>query len=277
MGVPMNITIDASNASNVFAAFPDVENAYDANNGTYYDFIEFALVNNQIWCNTTQVEQFCLPLVMELFQTSGSSYASSGKVGITDSRANLFNAWSAGVPAEFKALANTTRIVAPLHGGFRATQTYGAYFTNYISSVWSQYTGSDLTIPLPQGTFTGRVQADGRLRFTRPGDAASYYVGRPTSEEVFAGSGTMRTGNDTEQQLGAQVCAAFHRHVLENSAYINNSAQYYHAAPADYYSKFWHDHSINGKAYGFCYDDRNAQDTILSCASPRGLVLSIGF
>ena len=277
MGAPMNMTIDPNHPTDLFSTFPDVENAYDANNGTYYDFVEFTLVNNQIWCNTTQVEQFCLPLVMELFQTSGSSYTTSGKVGITDSRANLFSAWSADVPSEFKALANTYRIVAPVHGGFRAAQANGGYFTNYISSVWSQYTGSDLTIPIPQGTFTGRVQADGRLRFTRSGDAASYYVGRPSSEEVFAGSGPMTAGNDIEQQLGAQVCAAFHRHVLENPAFINSSTQYYHAAPADYYSKFWHDHSINGKAYGFCYDDRNGQDSILSCASPRGIVLSVGF
>jgi len=277
MGSPLSIQINTDINGNIGVAFPNIENPADPNINTYFDWVEFAVLNNQIWCNTTQVDQFGFPMTMELFQTSGSSYTSFGKVGITESRDAIYSSWNSTVPAEFKSLASTYRILAPLHGSFRSGGANAAYYDAYINSIWSQYTSSDLVITVPQGTFRGRVQGDGRMAFTASGVAGTYYVSKPTGDAVWGGLGALATGNTIELVLEAQICAAFHRHVMGNASAFNTPSQYYLAGPADYFSKFWHDHSINGKAYGFCYDDVNDQSTTLTCPSPRGIILGIGF
>jgi len=277
LGAPLSININTDGAGNVGIAFPNIENPADANINTYFEWVEFAVINNEIWCNTTQVDQFGFPMVMELFQSAGSSYTSFGKVGTTESRAAIWSSFASSMPNEFKGLAGTYRILAPLHGSFRAGQANGNYFDSYVNSIWSQYSSSGLVITIPQGTFTGKVLSDNRMMFTRPGDSAGYYVNKPTSEAVWGGLGALATGNTIELVLEAQICAAFHRHVMGNASAFNTPSQYYLAGPADYFSKFWHDHSIGAKAYGFCYDDVNDQSSTVHCGSPRGIILSIGF
>lgn len=74
-----------------------------------------------------------------------------------------------------------------------------------------------------------------------------------------------------------QTCAALNRHVYTNPADWNNVSSYYQAAPANYYAKFWHDHSIDGLAYGFCYDDVNGQASYLEVGDPKGLIIRVGW
>ncbi len=73
-------------------------------------------------------------------------------------------------------------------------------------------------------------------------------------------------------------CAALNRHVrqLDPSQYSNPS-QYYLAAPANYYAKFWHDNAIGGLAYGFPYDDYAGQSSFISHGSPQWLEVAVGF
>lgn len=75
----------------------------------------------------------------------------------------------------------------------------------------------------------------------------------------------------------ASVCAALNRHVYENQADWNNVSKYYQKAPANYYAKFWHDHGIDGLAYGFCYDDVNNQASYLEVGDPKGLIVRVGW
>ncbi len=74
-----------------------------------------------------------------------------------------------------------------------------------------------------------------------------------------------------------ETCAALNRHVYTNPADWNNVSKYYQAAPANYYAKFWHDHSIDGLAYGFCYDDVNGQASYLEVGDPKGLIVRVGW
>lgn len=75
----------------------------------------------------------------------------------------------------------------------------------------------------------------------------------------------------------ASVCAALNRHVYGNTSDWNNVSKYYQAAPANYYAKFWHNHSIDGLAYGFCYDDVNGQASYLEVGDPKGLIIRVGW
>jgi len=279
MGSPLNIPFNTAADGTVGIAYPNIENPSDSSYNKYFDWAEFAVVNGEIWINTTQVDMFGVPYTIELFTGSSTKYSSFAKVGITESRASIFSAFQKEVPAEFKSLATVQapyRIVAPIHGSFRTGQANGTYFNSYIDSIWSQYSTSNFVLTVPQGTFTGRVSGT-QMNFTRPGDATIYRVNKPTSEEVWGGAGALATGNEIEKVLQAQICAAFHRHVMGNAANLNNPSTYYQTGPADYFSKFFHAHSLNGKAYGFCYDDVNDQSSTIHGISPRGAIISIGW
>ncbi|MEV7968112.1 beta-1,3-glucanase family protein [Sphaerisporangium sp. NPDC088356] len=54
-------------------------------------------------------------------------------------------------------------------------------------------------------------------------------------------------------------------------------ANYYLAAPANYYAKFWHDHAINHLAYGFPYDDYAGQSSFVSHGNPQWLLVAVGW
>jgi len=65
-------------------------------------------------------------------------------------------------------------------------------------------------------------------------------------------------------------CAALNRHG-------KTPATYYKSAPANFYAKFWHDNAIGHRAYGFPYDDVNAQSTYVSHSDPQYLLVAVGF
>jgi hypothetical protein len=276
LGAPLNIPINSDVNGDVGIAYPNIENPTDPSINSDFDWVEFAVINNGVWINTTQVDMFGFPMTMELYQGSATSYSLFGTVGVPESRDAIFNAWTAEVPAEFQSLKQTHRIIAPVHGSFRPGEANAAYWDSYINSIWAQYTTSDLVIAMPGVNYTGRVQSDGRLMFTKPGDATLYYVSKPNGMDIWGCMGTLATGNTVEGALEAQIAAAFHRRVMGNSSTWLIPSQYYiGGAPADYFSKFFHGHSINGRAYGFAYDDVNDQSSTLSCASPRGVILNI--
>jgi hypothetical protein len=99
--------------------------------------------------------------------------------------------------------------------------------------------------------------------------ASSAGVNAPTSD-IFGCAGTLAENPG--------MCAALNRHVatLPQSQW-SDPAQYYQAAPANYYAKFWHDHAINHLAYGFPYDDYAGQSSFISHGSPQYLLIAVGW
>jgi hypothetical protein len=91
-----------------------------------------------------------------------------------------------------------------------------------------------------------------------------------TTQYIFGCAGSM-AGNPT-------MCAALNRHVATlPAAQQADPSQYYLAAPANYYAKFWHDNAINGLAYGFPYDDVDGQSSYISHANPQYLLIAVGW
>ncbi|CAF2948244.1 unnamed protein product, partial [Rotaria sp. Silwood2] len=72
-----------------------------------------------------------------------------------------------------------------------------------------------------------------------------------------------------------EISSSLNRHVFQGNT--KDVSQYYKSAPANYYSKFWHDHSIDGLAYGFPYDDYNGQASYLETGDPKALIIRIGW
>jgi hypothetical protein len=64
---------------------------------------------------------------------------------------------------------------------------------------------------------------------------------------------------------------------LMNKTLWSNAALFYGAAPANYYAKFWHDHGLSGKAYGFPYDDVGGYSTFIAHDNPQYILIAIGW
>lgn len=266
-------------AGNVGVVQPDLNNPADANAFTIFDWIEYTVAPGAFWGNTTQVDQFGFPITMEMYNDSGSSYASFRKVGIEETREAIFSAFENIAQSEFRGLVQRPyRIVAPCKGDFRVGRTYGTYMNAYVDQVWTYYKTNTLSFDHPLGHFDGRVLSDNRFEFTRSSDGGKFYIsGKPNNDELFEGSGVLATGNTVELALQAQMCAALNRHIVQDPANWANDWAYYQSGSANYYSKFWHDHNIGGYAYGFCYDDVADHSTLIESHAPRGLVIGIGW
>ena len=118
-----------------------------------------------------------------------------------------------------------------------------------------------------EGVFnTGQKYADyfsAYLQQTGRGDA--------TTNQVFSCTGTP-FGND------AGLAGATNRHVAHlPSSQWNERSLFYREAPANFYAKFRHDHSFEGKAYGFAYDDAAGQAAYASHRDPQYLIVAVGW
>jgi Beta-1,3-glucanase len=219
----------------------------EAPNSKYYDFIEHTIGAAQYNGNTTRVDAFGLKIAMRLHcadgydVTVGEDYET-----FQEDRAVTFQKFQDEVPDEFKHLAQMSapyRILQPGAGEFRTGGLYEHYYDASADAIWA---ANGLTLPKPGPNGAG---------------------------------------------LGAypNVSAALMRHVGGTAGALSpdgklldknlwqDAASFYSAPPADYYAKFWHVHGLNGKAYGFPYDDVGGYSSYISHKNPLYLVIAIGW
>jgi hypothetical protein len=129
-------------------------------------------------------------------------------------------------------------------------------------------------------------------------DQAPYSIPSPGNDPAFQSGGQYATyftsyaaangdtSDSTAQIFGCggtlaanpQLCAALNRHVAQlPSAQQSNPANFYLAAPANYYAWFWHQNAINAKQYGFPYDDYAGQSSDISGTNPQYAVVAVGW
>jgi len=221
----------------------------------YWDFIEFASnlsKDGPVWHgNTTQVDAFCLPITVQM----GDKI-----VGNTGPRTALFEQFRKEAPEPFKAcVIDDKRIVSPCStANFKKGGPNTDYFKDYIDEVWAMYAEEKKT---PSGKWTGKV--DGETLTFKAVDSNKTYTckAKPTTQDVFLGTGVLATN--------PRFCGAINRHVLADPADWDNPKAHYKAEPCNWYSKFLHEHSIDNKAYGFCYDDDAGQAAFFSATGPE--------
>ncbi len=142
-------------------------------------------------------------------------------------------------------------------------ETRSGLFSKFSKEVPSQFTSLG-TIQAPY-----RIVAPVRGSFAAGGVNANYFAG-------YSGFSTQDILRCDGAVTNAQTCAAINRHVYTDNNW-NIVGNYYQAAPANYYSKFWHTHAIDGLAYGFAYDDVNNQAAYLETSRPKGLIIKVGW
>ncbi|MFE0463148.1 discoidin domain-containing protein [Kitasatospora sp. NPDC058965] len=143
----------------------------------------------------------------------------------------------------------------------------------------------DFVNAVPQ-EFKVLAQTQAPYRIIAPGSDPSFQTGGVNANYFTSYAGSVGVNAPTSDVFGcagvlaanAGECAALNRHVatLPQSQWSDPS-QYYQAAPANYYAKFWHDHAINNLAYGFPYDDYAGQSSYISHANPQWLEVAVGY
>lgn len=292
VGSPMYIRVVVDGNGNIGYAGANIENPTDPNIDVYFDFGEMAILpksdpNPGIFVNTTRVDQFGFPLKLRVQGLGG--YDQSVGEPLTETRDQLISKYAGEVPAEFRGLALAPyapyRITAPAHGNFKPGQANANYLQPYIDAVWARYRNEDLVFTLQNlGTFRGRISGD-RWTFTGGSPAGTFYInGKPDTASVLLGAGLLAdasgnpTNTGTQLQIQAQICAALNRHVLETPAnWYVQSAHYPAGQLANWFAKFWHTHGLNGKAYGFAYDDVGDFSPSLHTAAPTTVTFTIGW
>ena len=130
------------------------------------------------------------------------------------------------------------------------------------------------------------VLADDPTRIIAPGSHPSFRAGGANANYFTSYANSVGVNEPTSNIFGCagslagnpNMCAALNRHTahLPQSQW-QDPTQYYLAAPANYYAKFWHDHAINHLAYGFPYDDVAGQSSFISHGDPQYLLVAVGW
>jgi hypothetical protein len=225
----------------------DAACAADPTKSKYFDFIEHTIGPAQYNGNTTRVDAFGLKIAMRLHcadgfeQTVGENYAT-----FLEDRAATFQSFIDEAPVEFKPLAQMNapyRIVEPGAGGFNKNGIYQNYYTQYVDTMWAN-NGITVTKPGPNGSGLGAYPDLSAAIYRHFGEAAG----------TFDAAGK-----------------------LLNKQLWDDSTTFYKAAPANYYARFWHERGIDGRAYGFPYDDVGGYSTYISHKSPQYMLVAIGW
>ncbi|MGV9788331.1 beta-1,3-glucanase family protein [Streptomyces sp. NPDC003435] len=240
----------------------------DPNFGVLHDCAEFTYNAAGMFCNTTMVDMFSVPMSIRL---TGEKDQTTGSIR-DGGRAAAFAAVKE--VAEFsKLVVDDKRIIAPGHG-LDAGLFAKDYFAPYIDEVWSTFTGKDLKITTNAGTFTGRVRGD---RFTFDGPASVSFA-KPSTRDVLFCDGNLAAPNDgTTGPVAAVLGAGFNRSTLltDTAQPSTDPAAFYQGELTNHYSKAIHAATKDGKAYGFAFDDVADFASFIQDTAPSGFTLTL--
>lgn len=245
------------------AGWVDSDGSFDV----LHDTVEFTHNEDGMFCNTSMVDQFSVPVGIRL---TGDEDQSTGFL-LPGGRDAIFETLAAD--PDFSPLVfDQHRVIAPGHGldaGIFPTD----YFDPYIDQVWSHYASTDLSVTTNAGTFTGRVEGD-QLLF----DGGVSAIPRPSTRDVFFCDGALAAPNDgITGPVAAIVGAALNRSTLLDSATqpTNDPAAFYLNEIANHYAAVFHEHTEDGKAYGFAFDDVEDFASYVQDHGPSGLEITL--
>ncbi|GGR46277.1 hypothetical protein J2S40_003668 [Nocardioides luteus] len=243
LGDKLKFKVNEGNALAYPAAWVESDPSY----GVLHDCVEFTYKDGRIYCNTTMVDMFSVPLSISL---TGEESPTTGTL-VGGGRQKIFDAISAS-PDFSSLVVDDRRIIAPGHG-LDSGRFSSSYFDSYIDQVWSKYAGEDMVVNANNTTFTGRVSGD-QFVFDNGVKAFS----RPSTRDVLFCDGALAAPNDgVTGPVAAVLGAGFNRTTLLASANqpTDDPGGFYGGTPNHVYSKALHDNTVDGKAYGFAFDD----------------------
>lgn len=253
-----------------------------------------------LYANTSVVDFFSMGLGMTMDYHQGGSNRSQTVGFVSGAREKILTEFEkASTPSEFRnyvrrnGAQTVLRVLSPVQKlPLEPSGALAHFLDGAIDSGWDHYASVVLNIPdnLPGHTpygyaYTGQLIVGGILSMTctqQPaGDSGSLgevcHLPKPTSKIVFdcddnSGSGGAdkdsyrNAGTHGHKRLVSLIGAALNRGVFESYADWSDSTKFYTRADGKYnhYSKIMHLFALNGKVYGFGYDDVYGQDPTLA-------------
>ena len=285
-------TVQAANGQTAIVQ-PSAVNPSDPSANIDWGFVELTwTAQGGLYANISYVDFVGLPLGMSLINTAGAVNTAQGvDINSIEDICEALDAQTCVDNQPWNELCVTDssgyalRVLSPFQYQSINNTAFSTYWTSYINSVWSYYTTNTLTIDTQAaaGKVACTVSPSTNL-LTCAGDNRGY--AQPTAADIYGcNSGPfaiMGGDNAVHYAVVPRLCAAFHRSTfLVNGGNVQPSLganSFYTQSPTNYYSKFVHEHEIDGRGYAFPYDDVTASgagDSSGLLADPNPAVLKV--
>jgi hypothetical protein len=255
----------------------------DPNRDILFDWSEFTLNEAGLWLNSSQVDMFAVPHVVSVRGGDGRTVRTGevkpgGRQRVID---RIKQQPGFADTVQTRADGTVLRVLAPgkaADGGrFSAT-----YLDPYITSAWNAYTSRTLTVvpfgDRPDTRFLGRTTGD-VMNFTDANGRTVASFTKPSTANVWGCDGALGAPNDqVVGPIARTLCAALHRGTLgtRHTQPSGGATDFYREPLTNHYSRLIHENMVDGKAYGFAFDDVQAQESLVHSGDPRaaGIVLT---
>lgn len=269
---PLKFTVVADGNGRPALQYPAGWVASDPSYTVLHDWIEFTYNDAGLFCNTTMVDMFSIPLAITL---TGANRQSTGQL-VTGGRDRIFAGIAADGTFAPLTVGDRLRVIAPGHG-IESGIFPPTYFDPYVNDVWNRYQSTSLSVDTGGGVATGRIGADGTLAFARNG-AALAPIAKPSTKDVLFCAGALAAPNDgVTGPVAAVLGAAFNRSTLRDVANqpTTDPDGFYQPTVTNVYSKVMHANTVDGRAYGFAFDDVAGQAAYVQDTAPTALGVTL--
>jgi hypothetical protein len=239
----------------------------DPNYPVLHDCAEFTYDGAGMHCNITMVDMLSVPMEISL---SGASQQRTGRLK-DGGRGAVFSAL-ASTPGFENLVMGDLRVIAPGHG-LDAGRFATDYFAGLIDEVWNHYRSNTMTVTAGANTFRGSVQGD---QFVFDGGVRAF--SKPSTRDVLFCDGALAAPNDgVTGPVAATLGAGFNRGVLTATGDqpVRDAATYYKGSVTNHYSRIMHENTVDGKAYGFAFDDVCEHASYIEDPAPTSMTLTL--
>ncbi|MDQ1652810.1 MAG: hypothetical protein QOI35_2010 [Cryptosporangiaceae bacterium] len=252
----------------------------DANFNILLDWSEFTYDAAGLFINSTQVDMVAVPHVVSVTGASGTQR--TGQV-VADGRNKIINAVKAQSGFDRSVITRSDgtvlRVLAPgkaLDAGLMSA----TYLDAYINTAWAAYASKPLTVvPYqedPAQKFTGTVSGN-TMTFRNTSGAVVATFNKPVTKDVWGCAGNLAAPNDIVGAISRTLCAALNRSTLgaTSTEPDYNAADFYKGTLTNHFSRIVHANMVDGRAYGFPFDDVGHFESLVHDANPSSASITL--
>ncbi|MGW3940672.1 glycoside hydrolase family 64 protein [Streptomyces phaeochromogenes] len=262
---------------------PAVQNPSDPNVNILFNWTEYTLNDAGLWINSTQVDMFSAPYAVGVKNTAGATKNTGhlkpgGYNGFFNSLRGQPGGWANLIRT--RSDGTVLRALAPGHG-IEAGALPASVMNDYINRVWTKYSTSTLTVTpfanQPGTKYYGRVSGN-VMNFTNGSGAVVTSFQKPDSDSIFGCYKLLDAPNDLVRgPISRTLCAGFNRSTLLTNPNQpdTSSAGFYQDTVTNHYSRKIHAQMVDGKAYGFAFDDVGAHESLVNDNNPQTAYITL--
>ncbi|MEY2848975.1 MAG: hypothetical protein RI885_1640 [Actinomycetota bacterium] len=255
----------------------------DPNRDILFDWSEFTYADGGLFLNSSQVDMFAVPHSVSVTDGTGAT-RTTGRL-VADGRNRVIDGirnqpgWGGSVYT--RADGTVLRVLAPGKAA-EAGAFARDYLAPYIDQAWNAYASKTLTVvpfaDRPDTRFFGRTSGS-TLTFTDTSGRQVAAFQKPSTSNVWGCDGALSAPNDlVVGPIARTLCAALHRSTLGRIDVQpgGGPGDFYQGSITNHYSRLIHQNMVDGRAYGFAFDDVQAQESLVASGDPRsaGIVLT---